>query len=48
MVQFFAYFEAMQIVLKLEHTKIFTRDYEINRFFITRQRFTVIALQMSL
>ena len=36
--QIFTYFEHMQIVLKLEPTKIL-RDYEISRFFFTQQIF---------
>ena len=38
-VKIFAYFEHMQIVQKLEPTKIFDRDYDITRFFLAWQLF---------
>ena len=39
MVQIFVYFEHMQIVRKLEPTKIFAQDYDITRLFLAWQLF---------
>ena len=45
MVQIFAYFERIQIVEKLENTKLFSREYEITRFFTARQLFVYYRTQ---
>ena len=45
MVQIFAYFEHLQIVQKLELTKIFVWEYEITRFYLARQLFVDYGAQ---